>query len=478
MPVIASLYRLIFDMMKTSRTRILFVIGIVLASLGLQAQTFPLSKNLWSNPEFVDRFLGSYGMRTEVEPKITEEEGELFQQLVTLIQNNNIPAAITQLKTYLAENADAETAPSPALFFTLANMQLQENQLDNAIANYRKAIKEFPNFLRAYKNLGLALIQNNKLDEAIDVIVKSIELGESGGDTFGLLGFCYLNQGEYAPALEAYRQATLLNPENREWFVGKAESLMRTERYREAIATFEYLIELDPNKDAYYTSMANAYVALGEPLQAAHVLEIVFREGSPNVAILNLLGDIYLNSLMPDLALRPYLAVFAMDDANVPTNRITRTAKALMQRAFYRQAEMFLDAAEVYLKRNDAFSEEKSEFLNLRAELALGSGQSEEAAQILEEVIQLEPMNGNALLLLGNYYFRKGEYEEAEFYFERASGIDRVAVDALIQSARLNVQIRDYATAIDRLRDAQGLEYQRNVQDYLEAVEAVYERVR
>jgi len=477
-PATESPFPSTFDMMKLLINRFLLPLALCLAASGLQGQSFPLSENLWRNADFVDRFLGSYGMRTEVEPKITEAEGELFQELVALIQNEQMPAAITQLKAYLAENAAAETPPSPALFFTLANMQLQENELAAAIANYRKAIQDFPNFLRAYKNLGLALIQNGDFAEATQVIVKSIELGEANGDTFGLLGFCYLNKGEYGPALEAYRQATLLNPENREWFVGKAEALMRTENYREAIATFEYLIELDPDKDAYYTSMANAYVALNEPMVAAHILEVVFREGKPGVAVLNLLGDIYLNNLMPELALRPYMAAFDLEGGSISTSRITRTAKALMQRSFYPSAAAFLDRAETYLEDQGAFADSRAEFLNLRAELALGQGQSAEAAAILEEVIQVEPMNGNALLLLGNYHFRNGDYEEAEFYYERATRIDRVAVDALIQSARLHVQSKDYAKAIDRLRDAQALEYQRNVQDYLEAVESVYERTR
>jgi len=462
-------------MIKIFSKSFLATCGLSLFATGAIAQSFPLSENLWNNPDFVDRFVGSYGIRTEVEPKISEAEGELFQELVQLIQNNQTPAAITQLQTFISTNTTEETQPSPALFFTLANMQLQENRLPAAIANYRKAIEEFPNFLRAYKNLGLALIQNRDFEEATAVIVKSIELGESNGDTFGLLGYCYLNRGQYGPALEAYRQATLLNPENREWFVGKAEALMRTENYREAIATFEYLIELDPAKEAYYTSMANAYIALGEPLQAARVLEVIYRTGNPGIPVLNLLGDIYLNNLMPSLAIRPYLSAFDAE-GSVSSPRIVRTAKALMQRAFYPAAETFIDRAESYLVDRDALEDARSDFLNLRAELALGQGQSAEAAQILEEVIELEPTNGNALLLLGNYYFRNGDYEEAEYFYERASTIDGVAVDALIQSARLNVQEKDYLTAIERLRDAQALEYQRNVQDYLEAVEAVYER--
>ncbi|MFO7723961.1 MAG: tetratricopeptide repeat protein [Oceanipulchritudo sp.] len=451
--------------------------GCLICAFTVSGQSFPTSQNLWSNPDFVDRFLGSYGVRTEVEPSISEDEAALFQELVELIQNEQTPLAITRLETYIQENTTEESQPSPALTFTLGNMLLQENQLERAITAYREAITDFPNFLRAYKNLGLALIRQGDFEEATGVIVKSIELGEANGDTFGLLGYCYLNLGQYGPALEAYRQATLLNPENREWFVGKAEALMRTEKYREAIATFEYLIGLDGSKDAYYTSMANAYISLGEPMEAAKLLEVIYRTGNPDVPVLNLLGDIYLNNSMPKLAMRPYLDLFNAE-GTVSSARIIRTAKALMQRSFYPDAEAFLDRAERYLEGGEGLEEARSEFLNLRAELALGQGQSKEAARILEEVVEIEPMNGNALLLLGNYYFREGDYEEAEYYFDRASRIDAVAVDALIQSARLNVQKKDYRTAIERLEDAQALDYQRNVQEYLEAVESVYERTR
>lgn len=451
--------------------------GCLIGACSVTGQSFPTSQNLWNNPDFVDRFLGSYGFRTEVEPKITESEATLFQELVQLIQTDQTPLAITRLEAYIANNTTEESKPSPALIFTLGNMLLQENQLDRAITAYRQAIKEFPNFLRAYKNLGLALIQKGDFEQATGVIVKSIELGEANGDTFGLLGYCYLNQGDYGPALEAYRQATLLNPANKEWFVGKAEALMRTEMYREAISIFEYLIELDGTKDAYYTSMANARISLGEPMEAAKLLEIIFRTSNPGISVLNLLGDIYLNNLMPGLAVRPYLAAFEAE-GTVNAARIVRTTRALMQRSFYSEAETYLDRAEAHLEERGLMESSQSDLLNLRAEMALGQGQSSEAARILEEVIELEPMNGNALLLLGNYYFREGDYEEADYYYDRASTIDAVAVDALIQSARLNVQRKDYQAAIERLQDAQALEYQRNVQEYLEAVESVYDRTR
>ncbi len=460
----------------SSKVRTTLLAMVLLPVAGL-AQTFPLSPNSWDNPDFVDRFLGSYGVRTDIEPKISESEAALFNELMAQVQNNQMPQAIAQLKAFLDANTGAEEPPSAALPFTLANMLLQEGQVEDAIRYYVMSIKQFPNFLRAQKNLGLAYLQNQNYEEAIKLIVKSIELGEGAGDTYGLLGYCYLNLGQYGPALEAYRQATLLNPENKEWHVGKAETLMRTEQYKEAIATFEYLIGLDDSNDAYYTSLANAYIALGEPLVAANYLEILFRTSKPGTAVLNLLGDIYLNELMPSLALRPYMQAFNAE-GTIDEARILRTSKALLQRGYYDEADTYIDGAEAYFKAKGTYDSSRSAFLNLRAELALGMGQNAEAAGILEQVIEVEPTNGNALLLLGNYYFSIGEYEEAEFYYDRASDISGVAREALIQSARLHVQNKDYQQAIDRLRRAQGIEYKQNVQDFLEAVESVYDRVR
>ena len=425
----------------------------------------------------MERFLGSYGVRTEIEPKITEAEANLFNDLMVLVQADQMPEAIVQLKAYLDSRADAETKPSAALPFTLGNMLLQEDRMEEAISYYQLSIKQFPNFLRAYKNLGLGYLQNQNFEDAISMIVKSIELGEAGGDTYGLLGYCYLNTGKYGPALEAYRQATLLDSENVDWHIGKAEALMRTEQYLEAIATFEYLISLNAGVESYYTSLANAYIALGEPLTAASYLEILFRTTEQRATVLNLLGDIYLNDSLPNLALRPYLSAFQTGEA-IRKDRFLRTSKAFLQRGYYADAEKYISAAEEAFKASGAFESVSSDILNLKAELALGQGQDDEAAIILEQVIEAEPTNGSALLLLGSYHFSLGDTEQAEFYYERASRISDVAVDALIQLARIHVQQKDYEKAIERLREAQGIQYQQNVQNFLEAVETVYERAR
>jgi len=472
--------------MKTTRFIhfYLLLLGSCLGASSLMAQSFPLSENDWRSESFVDRFLGSYGMLTETEPKITEADSEVLQELVGLMKVDRIGEAITRISQYIQERESVqaedpeEAGASAALDFTLGNLYLQNGNGARAKPAYERAIEKFPNFLRAYKNLGLTYLQDREYEEAIPLLVKAIELGDRNGDTFGLLAFAYLNTDDAVSALEGYRQAGLLNPKNVEWKIGKAEALMRTKRFREAISVFRKLLEEEPGRSGLYTSLANAYLSLGEEMKAASVLEILRRIDASNAVAMNLLGDIYINQNLPKLAQTVYIETLqGPSGEQVSSNRILRSVKALLNRGAYAEADRLIEV--VRESAIDRLAPEDSlELLNLEARLALATGQDDEAAEILENVIAKDPVNGNALLLLGNYNRVQGDLETAEFYYERAAKIDGVAYDALIEHARMMVQERRYEKAIDLLEDAQALDYKDNVQNFLAAVRTIYERTR
>ena len=117
--------------------------------------------------------MGSYGVHTQLEPKLAEEESELFRTLSVILDTN-----LEQGAQMLQQSITPES--SAALDFTLGTIRMQQNDAPKAIENYKAAIKKFPNFMRAYKNLGLAYIQNENLEEAATMLVKGLELG--GGD--------------------------------------------------------------------------------------------------------------------------------------------------------------------------------------------------------------------------------------------------------------------------------------------------------
>ena len=150
---------------------------------------------------------------------------------------------------------------SAALDYTLATLLFQEGDLSAAERHYRDAIRKFPNFLRAYRNLGLVKLQRSQFAEAIPMLVKAMELGDNDAMLWGLLGFAYLNTDRPQSAMDAYRIAYVLQPANRDWKVGKAQSANLTEDHVTALALFRQLLAENPNQVDFWLVRANSFIS-------------------------------------------------------------------------------------------------------------------------------------------------------------------------------------------------------------------------
>jgi tetratricopeptide (TPR) repeat protein len=433
------------------------------------AQIFPLSENTWTNPEFRARFLGTFGVNTRTEPEINRDEAQLFQELANIIGTDPNEAA-RRLRAALRPESSA------ALDFTLGSILFQTGDLNAAARHYRDAIRKFPNFLRAYRNLGLVLLQQNQFADAIPIIVKAIELGDNDAMLWGLLGFAYLNTERPQAAMDAYRIAHVLQPANRDWRVGKAQAATRIDRHPEAIALFGELLSDDPLQTNLWLARANSMIALGQEENAAHQLEIVRRMGRADASALRLLGDIYLNLQLPFLANVIYLEALNLEQSLPVSTALTVSRNLLMFGAFD-EAEVFLEALErVHGPR--LTDRQRLDTITFRAQIAIARGASDEAAALLEESLEIDPLNGRTLLLLGDHYGNIGDTAQAVFFYERAQTIDDVRYDALVQHGRLLVGLRDFGNAIPLLADALRMRPSPELERYLNAVRNAYEATR
>jgi tetratricopeptide (TPR) repeat protein len=439
-------------------------------SNALLAQSFPLSENSWNNPDFVKRFLGSYGVRTEVEPPaLTREEGRLYNEKILP------PAQDGRFAEVVAELVKVITPESNANFdFTLATIYIQLDSIDDAIIHYSTAIRKFPKFLRAYKNLGFAHTRKGNHADAVTMLAKAIELGDAHGDTFGLLAYNYYNLGQYSAALDAYRMATLLNNTNIDWQIGKARALLETRRYEEAIAATDELLAKTPSDVRYWLNRVNAYIGMGQYEDAATSLEVIRRMGNAPVSSLQLLGDIYVNLGLPDLALTPYLEVVAR---NAPAAEVLRLARNLADRAHHTQAERM--AVAIRQRHFTAMSDQlKSSLLNLEAMLAFARGDSQQGITVLQALLEVNPLDAAALLLLAKHYASDNDAEQAAYYFERvqAVGGEDQKFEAFVQHAVMLTRQNAFKPAADLLRAALRVRFEQRIATYLEAVEAAASR--
>jgi Flp pilus assembly protein TadD len=420
------------------------------------------SAQFWSDPAFVARFLGTYGVLAEREPKITPEEQKLFTTLVPLIRSDK-PGAVNLLQRSITPNSSA------ALDFTLANLQLEQGNLDAAVAAYSAAIRKSPDFLRAHKNLGLAYVQKGQLDEAITAYTRALELGGEDGNVYGVLGYCHLVKEAYFSAEAAYRKALLFAPKSTDWKLGIARCLLAQQQYDQAASLFEELIQQNPDNLEYWLHQANALIGRGEPLQAARNYEVIRRMGKADARVLNNLGDIYLSQDLLDLASESYLESLTTDPRQ-EIARPLREAEMLSGRGATELANALLDRIQT-VYRDTMSDADKLRFTRLRAKVAMALGQDQLAVASLEDLIRQDPMDGEALILLANFYGRSNEAEKAVLYFERAAQIKQHEVTALIEHAKFLVGQSQYEKAAALLQQAQAIRPRDNVARYLDQVE-------
>ncbi len=423
----------------------------------------------WNSPDFQQRFAESYLAETDIEPKLREDEYKKMLKIRDLIDSDKIDEVIKMLEKEI--NSD-----SSAVFeFTLANLYFQDENLEKAAACYEKAKEKFPKFRRAWKNLGLVYIRKGELKKAIPVLTKVIELGGSDVLTYAQLGYAYLSVDNNLSAESAYRMAVLLDPVTMDWKIGLATSLLKQQRYPEAVSLFDNLIAADPNKSDLWLFQANAYIGMNQPLKAAVNFEMIDQMGKSTISTLTKLGDIYINQELFDTAVNSYTRAMQKQtkDDNELTNRLShviRVSKVLIANGAFEECKTLIRNIET-LQGNILNDSNRNEILKIRAQIAMNEGADEEQVKILEDIVKLDPLDGQALILLGQYYERTGDTERALFYYENAENLEEFEADAKVRHAQLLVKQGKYNEALPLLRRAQKIKEREDVQKYLEQVE-------
>jgi tetratricopeptide (TPR) repeat protein len=465
------------QMFTRSVSPILFASVLAAAAVAQeQAPPMPVMSELeqtvaavFRSPTFQVRFAESYLAETDIEPRVDEDEREILIEvsgmLATPVEQGGPrgDAAIALLEGQRGKTATA------VFDFTLATIFAQREKWPEAIAAYEIAVDKAPKFRRAWNNLGLAWMRAGDSRGAARAFARVLELGGGSAYTYGLLGVAHGKNGDHLAAESAYRMATLLDPLTADWRMGLADSFVRQRRYAEAAALCATLIESNPERANLWLLQANAFIGMNEPKKAAENYEVVAKLGHATADSLNTLGDVYANDDLAELAAAAYLQAMNLDQKGNP-QRSLRAAKALAARGAHAECGKLLDGIEkTYAGKLDTPAQK--DVLKLRARLAVAAGAGEQEAKVLAQIVDLDPLDGEALLLLGQYYQRQGQPEQAVMQFERAAGIAAHEADAKVRHAQLLVGQGRYGEALPLLKRAQQVKPRENIQQFLDQVE-------
>jgi tetratricopeptide (TPR) repeat protein len=439
-----------------------YLIFASLASISWsKAPTHELTSDFWNSPNFVRSFMGDYGFRSEIEPKISKSEQLVLREVVAKAENQLVEA-ITYLESKLNDNSSA------ALDFALATMLYQNGRLTQSEQCYNDALNKFPSFLRAYKNLGFVGLSLGKFGEASKNFSQSISLGEGDGVTYVALGYCYYSLQQYVSAENAYRMGILLFPESKNARNGLVNCLIETSRFPEALALLDEVLVKNPDDVICHRARVHALQGLGKERDAAVALEILKRMGKSKAQDLLNLGDLYHNLNLYGLSLKNYqLAIESKEKLSI--RRYIRAASILINRGSYKDCFLYLEKIQQIFESNYSAQDEKEVFL-LKAEVFNATGKTKESTSILRIIVEKNPLEGKALIMLGQHAWNEKDYVLASLYFERASKIDEVEVTSLIEHGRMMVDVRNYEKAVKLLEKAEAIDPQPRVSRYLKSI--------
>jgi tetratricopeptide (TPR) repeat protein len=201
-------------------------------------------------------------------------------------------------------------------------------RIDEAVEQYRIALRFDPGYASAHVNLANALVAKSKLEEAQKHLQEALRLEPRSGDVHA--GYAYLLErlGHKEEAEVEYQTAIGLNGRSARLLYSYGAFLEKNGKREEAIAQYQLALRADSRFADAHCDLASALFLKGELEQAkGHYLEAIRLE--PNRAdVHSNLGNVFLRQGQVSQAIVQYEEALRLDPKCKPAEENLRLAKA------------------------------------------------------------------------------------------------------------------------------------------------------
>lgn len=337
--------------------------------------------------------------------------------LLTWRQSAIYRDAETLYKTTLDRNPSAWLAHNN-LGVILEN---QPDGLPRALEHFRAAIRLRPDHARAHNNLGNVLLEMGRTDEAITMLVRSLDLQYAAPEVHANLGRALLRAGRPQEAFASFERALQLAPDSVSTLLGRAEALAAIPGgITDAIAALHEAAALKPDEPRIREALA------------ALLMQLPGRLGE---------------------AIAQYEKAVQLDPTASETQNNLGTALA----ASPGRLPDAIRAFETAVRLQPNYVEAR---FNLAALISEIPGRTGEAIGHLEQVIQLAPDDADARTRLAALLLRiPGRTDEAVHQLERAVQLQPASAQAHVNLASILVRQPDRSAEADHhVREALRLD--------------------
>jgi len=152
---------------------------------------------------------------------------------------------------------------SPIPHFALGCALRKQDQLDEAMQEFRLAAKLDPAYYPAHINLAMGLFLTGHTDEAIKEFQTALRLHHDDAAYFNLAN-AYIQAKQIDKAVPLYQQALQLNPRYVAAHSNLAAALTLLQQYDKALLHYQLALQLDPDHFNTRINFADTLLALGK----------------------------------------------------------------------------------------------------------------------------------------------------------------------------------------------------------------------
>ena len=140
--------------------------------------------------------------------------------------------------------------------------------LNKAFLYYSKAIEKDPRLAKAYYNRAIVYCKQGKYRQAILDFSRGIDIDPVHTDSFYNRGLAYYTEGNFDEALADYNKALEIDPNDADVYNNRGLAYYNQDKMPQALADYNKAIEKDPHLSKAYNNRALVYRSQGQYAQA------------------------------------------------------------------------------------------------------------------------------------------------------------------------------------------------------------------
>jgi tetratricopeptide (TPR) repeat protein len=336
---------------------------------------------------------------------------------------------------------------SATVLYLIGQVYLQLERTVPAEAALKAALVPLPDYLRVHESLGILYVREERYAEAREHLARAAELGLNTAGLHKTLGFINLQTANYWGAISAYQQALTMDQDDRGAQSALLSALDKTNQYSAALSLVEQMLQDTPDNPDLWLWRAHLSLNVNQRESALMSLETAIRLGDDSAANKQVCATLHMERGGIGRAVELLKSAAAADlDVQFIDQALARLGYE-DEWDYFRELLAALDA-----RASSLTDTQRSRLLTRRAGLQTHDGNGQAARTSLQEAVELDPSNGEALIVLADAYRTDRDYTRAELMYERASTFELYRENALVSLAQLAIDREDFERALALLR--------------------------